>query len=147
MPGPLSSPVGSVTFRTVVPLVTLLVTEVCAYPVRLPDAVADTVSTLSPKPTGTVTENDPSDAATAVPTVDGVPVVVSRDSTTTFAPGSVVPVTAVVVVVTAVPEAGAVSVTVSAPGGGCVTYRCVVTGGVSSVWPAPMSRMSRSSWA
>src|ERR1039457_2517640 len=95
MPGPLSSPVGSVTFRTVVPLVTLLVTEVCAYPVRLPDAVADTVSTLSPKPTGTVTENDPSDAATAVPVVDGVPVVVSRDSTTTFAPATVVPVTAV----------------------------------------------------
>ena len=59
----------------------------------------------------------------------------------------VVPVTAVVAVVTAVPDAGAVSVTASAPGGGWVTYRCVVTDGVSSVRLAPMSRMSRSSWA
>jgi hypothetical protein len=94
-----------------------------------------------------VTENDPSAAATAVPVLDGVPVVVSRDSTTTFAPGTVVPVTAVVAVVTAVPEAGAVSVTLIAPGGACVTYRFVVTSGVSSARPAPMSRMSRSSWA
>jgi len=31
-----------------------------------------------------------------VPVVDGAPVVVSSDSTTTFAPGTVVPVTAVV---------------------------------------------------
>ena len=82
--------------------------------------MADAVSTLSPKPTGTVTENDPSAAATAVPVVDGAPVVVSRDSTTTFAPGTVVPVTAVVAVVIAVPAAGAVSVTAIAPGGACV---------------------------
>ena len=97
------------------------------------NAVADTVSTSLPKPTGTVTENDPSAAATEVPVTDGVPVVVSRDSTTTFAPGTVVPVTAVVVVVTAVPGAGAVSVTLIAPGGACVTYRLVVASGVSSV--------------
>ena len=116
---PTPSPAESGTSSTVVPLVTSLDTEVCAYPVRLPDALADTVSTSLPKPTGTVTENDPSAAATAVPVLDGVPVVVSRDSTTTFAPGTVVPVTAVVGVVTAVPEAGAVSVTLIAPGGAC----------------------------
>ena len=62
-----------------------------AYPVRFPGAVADAVSTLSPRPAGTVTENDPSAAATAVPVVDGAPVVVSSDSTTTSAPGTVVP--------------------------------------------------------
>src|ERR1700731_901950 len=135
VPGPWSSPVGSVTLRKLVPLVTSLVTVVCAYPVRLPDAVADTVSTLSPKPTGTVTENDPSGAATAVPVVDGVPVVVSRDSTTTFAPATVVPVTAVVGVVIAEPEAGAVSVTAIAPGGGLATYRWGVPDGASSARP------------
>ena len=57
----------------------------------------------------------------------------SCDSTLTCAPGVVVPVTVVDVAASVLPLAGAVIVTVSAPGGPCVTYRCVVNCGVSTV--------------
>ena len=80
-------------------------------------------------------------------TVAAAPVVVSAAATSTDAPGAVVPVTVVVADPTVAPEAGPVSVTVSAPGGPWVTYRAVVTAGVSTVRPWPRPRMSRSSWA
>jgi hypothetical protein len=124
-----------------------LVTVVCAYPVRLPDAVAATVITESPKPTGTSAENDPSLPAVAVATSEAAPVVVSSDSTTTLAPGTVLPVTVTEASRTAVSGVGPVSVTGALPGGAWFTYRSAVTAGCSSARPAPMSSISRSSCA
>ena len=85
------------TFRTVVPAVTSPTTATCAYPVLRPSGeVAVAVMTLSPNPTGTVAENDPSAAATVLVTDAAAPVVVSADPMSTDAPGDVVPVTVVV---------------------------------------------------
>src|SRR3984957_6897435 len=117
VPGPLSSPVGSVTFRTVVPPVPSPPTAPCAYPVLRPSGeVAVAVMTSSPKPTGTVAENDPSGPAVVLVTDAAAPVVVSADPMSTDAPADVLPVT-------------------------------VVAAGVSTVRPVPSPRMSRSSWA
>src|SRR5690349_6001767 len=65
----------------------------------------------------------------------------------TFARGAVVPVTVVDVAASVLPLAGAVIAVLSAPGGPCATYRCVVNCGVSTVRPVAMARISRSSWA
>ena len=88
---------------------------------RPPFAVAVTVITLLPKPTGTVAEKDPSAAAVVLVTVVGAPVVVSADATVTADPGVVVPVTVVDEAASALPSAGAVMVTGSEPGGPLVT--------------------------
>ena len=56
MPGPLSSPVGSVTDSTVVPPDTSPTTEVWAYPVAPAGVAAATVITLVPKPIATGAE-------------------------------------------------------------------------------------------
>jgi predicted phage tail protein len=83
--------------------------------------VAVAVIALLPKLTGTVAENDPSDAAVVLVTVAGAPVVVSSDWTVTAAPGAVVPVTVVVAVARVLPAAGVVMVTGSLAGGPLVT--------------------------
>ena len=57
------------------------------------------------------------------------------------------PVTVTVAELTAEPGAGAVRVTGALPGGAWFTYRSAVTAGCSSARPAPMSSISRSSWA
>jgi hypothetical protein len=72
---------------------------------------------LVPKPTGTLAEKDPSDPAVVLVTAAASPVVVSAASIDTADPGVVVPVTVVVAVVSVAPEAGAVIVTGSEPGG------------------------------
>ena len=147
MPGPLSSPAGSLTSSTEVPPPSLL-TATCAYPVlRRPCVLAPTVITLLPNPIGTAAENDPSGAAVVAVTADGAPLVASSDSMLTRAPGAVVPVTVVDVAASVLPLTGAVMFTVSAPGGPCATYRRVVNCGVSGVWPVASARISRSSWA
>jgi hypothetical protein len=71
---------------------------------------------LVPKPTGTLAEKDPSDAAVVLVTVAASLVVVSAASIDTADPGVVVPVTVVVAVVSVAPEDGAVIVTGSEPG-------------------------------
>lgn len=117
MPGPLSSPVGSVTSSTLVPPPSLL-TVTWAYPVlRPPAAVADTVIALLPKLTGTVAEKDPSAAAVVPVTEAGAPVVVSSEATLTDAPGAVVPVTVVDEAARVLPGAGEVMLTGSEAGG------------------------------
>src|ERR1700722_250764 len=63
--------------------------------------------TSSPKPTGTVAENDPSAPAVVLVTDAAAPVVVSADATLTDAPADVVPVTVVVADPVVAPEAGA----------------------------------------
>ena len=99
-----------------------LVTVTWPYPVlRPPAAVAETVSTLLPKLTGTVAEKDPSAAAAVLVTEAGAPVVVSADATVTAAPGAVFPVTAVEEAASVLPWAGAVMVTGSAAGAPWVT--------------------------
>src|SRR5262249_54526031 len=119
-----------------------------AYPeLRPPFAVAATVIALLPKPTGTVAEKEPSAAAVVLVTEAGVPVVVSADATVTDAPAVVLPVTVVDVTASVLPLAGAVIVTVSAPGPPWVRYRAVVTAGVSTLRPAASDRISRTSWA
>ena len=72
--------------------------------------------TLLPNPTGTLAENEPSLAATVLVTDAAAPVVVSAEPRSAEAPGEVVPVTVVVADPSVAPEAGAVRVTVSAPG-------------------------------
>src|SRR6185312_17496866 len=57
------------------------------------------------------------------------------------------PVTVTVAVLTALPGAGPVRETGALPGGAWFTYRSAVTAGCSSARPAPMSSISRSSWA
>ena len=81
-----------------------------------------TVSTLVPKPIGAVTLNVPSAARCRRSRwLDGAPVSVSVASTTTLAPGLVVPVTVVVLDSMVAPAAGAVMVTGSAAGAGWLT--------------------------
>jgi hypothetical protein len=99
-----------------------LVTVTCAYPVlRPPGELAATVIALLPKLTGTVAENDPSDAAVVLATAAEAPVVVSSDCTVTAAPGVVFPVTVVLAAASVLFWAGAVMVTGSVPGGLLVT--------------------------
>src|SRR5262249_60066167 len=118
-----------------------------AYPVfSKPGVPPPPVSALLPKPFSNVAKNDQSGADT-VDATDDAPLVVSTDDTVTFAPGAVVPVTAVEVAASVLPFAGAVIATLSAPGGPCVTYRRVVNCGVSRLRRVACARISRSSWA
>ena len=87
---------------------------------RKPWRAAPTVIALSPNPTGTVAENEPS-APAVVDVTDDAPLVVSFARHGTFAPGRGRPGHVVDVAASVVPVAGAVSVTVSAPGGPFVT--------------------------
>src|SRR5262249_12938536 len=122
VPGPLSSPVGSVTSITVVPPTMSPTTATWAYPVPPPDA-AVTVSTLVPNPIGTSAENEPSAPAIAVAVAEGGPVSVSVASTSTWAPGTVVPVTVAIEDSIRVFAAGAVTETGTLAGGAWVTDR------------------------
>ena len=146
VPGPLSSPSGSVTSSTVVPVMNSPITVRRAYPVALP-RVAATVTTDVPNGAGTVAENAPAWSASTVTTLVAPPVSVAVDWTSTVAPGVVVPVTVTVGVVTVVPSAGAVTVTGSVPGGPDRTYRSATIAGCSSGRPAPSARISRACWA
>src|SRR5215831_12580646 len=121
-------------------------TVTCAYPVP-PPAAAVAVSTLVPNPTGTSAENEPSAPAPAVAVAEGGPVSVSVASTTTFAPGVVVPVTVTEEDSMSAPDAGAVIEMGTSAGGAWFTYRSAVIDGCSRARPAPRSRMSRSSCA
>src|SRR6266511_4236674 len=122
VPGPLSSPSGSVTSSSAGPGSASETTVVRAYPVLLPLAAA-TVSTFVRKPTGTVALNAPVLSAVVATVADGAATSVGVPATTTRAPGAVVPVTVTVSPSTTVPLAGAVIVTGNAPGGPWSTYR------------------------
>src|SRR5581483_7057937 len=116
VPGPWSSPDGSVTSRPDVPGSDSDVTDTRAYPVAEPFDTP-TVITLAPNPSGTVAENEPSPAAVVVVRVVAPPVSVGVEAIVTVAPAAVVPVTCVVASLVSRPFAGVVIVTVSAAGG------------------------------
>ena len=114
MPGPLSSPSGSVASNSSVPGTKSNTTVRLAYAVA-PDAlVATIVSTDVPPVSGTVTANDPSPPAVVVRVVVALFLSVLDAPTTTVLPGAVVPATSTESP-TADSSAGALTVSVVCP--------------------------------
>src|SRR4051794_34813232 len=109
VPGPLSSPLGSVVSKTGVPVIVSDATLRWSYAVS-PWIVAVVVRTEVPKVVGTTTSKAPDLSAVTAATTVAAPVSVLVAATTTRARGAVVPVTWVVAVGAVAPFAGAVTV-------------------------------------
>src|SRR5262245_26748502 len=146
VPGPWSSPDGSVASSSDVPGTTDETTEIRAYAVALPLA-APMVRRLFPKPSATLRLNWPELSAVVDALTVAPPSSTAAAATETLAPGAVVPVTVAVVASSTVPSAGELTVSGSSAGGPWSTYRARTIAGCSTglVTPAPTLRMSRAS--
>src|SRR3954468_4414579 len=141
VPGPLSSPSGSLTSNTTVPVTKSELTTRCAKPVARP-LVAAAVMTLLPSWVGSSAVNVPLDLVDTV--VVAPPASVAVAAMSIRVPAGAVPVTFTVGVDT---WAGASRVIAMFPGGPWSTYRARTSAGCSTGWPAMRLCVSRTVWA